>query len=244
MKEPDVTALIPPASTSGARRGWRCPDEERLAAYVEGTLEGTLREDLEGHLADCGFCCGQVGFSPGPRSSARRQPCPAISSRWRSRALVDDRAASPRDRRGGWRRACPVAPGDETWSARSRSPISRTRQSLMSPRLPDRTPIGLSVPDAVRQTLRGSSAHPRGERLAQVARARVGGGPRGPFLHRPARRSERRCRLGGARRGCAPRRPADAGLATGQPYFAWVIAHLRSGATVRSKAVGFRLDPG
>ncbi len=38
--------------------------------------------------------------------------------------------------------------------------------------------------------------------------------------------------------------PANAALAPGQPYFAWVLAHLRNGTTVRSPAVGFRLAPG
>lgn len=37
--------------------------------------------------------------------------------------------------------------------------------------------------------------------------------------------------------------PAGAPLVPGRPYFAWVLAHLRSGATVRSPAVGFRLAP-
>jgi hypothetical protein len=35
--------------------------------------------------------------------------------------------------------------------------------------------------------------------------------------------------------------PASAPLEPGRPYFAWVLAHLRSGATVRSPALGFRL---
>jgi methionine-rich copper-binding protein CopC len=35
--------------------------------------------------------------------------------------------------------------------------------------------------------------------------------------------------------------PAAAPLVPGQPYFAWVLAHLRSGATVSSPALGFRL---
>ena len=38
--------------------------------------------------------------------------------------------------------------------------------------------------------------------------------------------------------------PPAAALTPGQRYFAWVIAHLSSGATVRSPAVGFRLAPG
>jgi hypothetical protein len=41
-------------------RGWRCPDEIRLAAYADGNLPADDQEKLSKHLADCEYCLGQV----------------------------------------------------------------------------------------------------------------------------------------------------------------------------------------
>jgi hypothetical protein len=38
----------------------RCPDETRLAAFVDGGLEPSDRARLQRHLADCPYCLGQV----------------------------------------------------------------------------------------------------------------------------------------------------------------------------------------
>ena len=66
------------ASASGARKGWRCPDDETLAAWAEGRLPDALRERLEGHTADCDFCCGQLGFLA---RSGDLGPPPAVPAR-------------------------------------------------------------------------------------------------------------------------------------------------------------------
>jgi hypothetical protein len=42
-------------------RTWRCPDETRLAAFVEQRLAAPERARLEAHIADCDYCLGQVG---------------------------------------------------------------------------------------------------------------------------------------------------------------------------------------
>jgi len=246
MKEPDVTALIPPASTSGARRGWRCPDEERLAAYVEGTLEGTLREDLEGHLADCGFCCGQVGFLARAKELG---PPPAVPGHLLSMAL-----------------------GERSWMIGRLRPATVVAAGaglalLLLATRPWERPV--PVPDISNSTKPdvSTSAGPTADRLVRTGR----GSADTPWIVRPSEGesvSRKSLELEweeapgalfytvqlvdpkgdvvweGRAEGARLAVPADAGLATGQPYFAWVIAHLRSGATVRSKAVGFRLDPG
>ena len=41
-------------------RGWRCPDETRLAAYADGNLAADEREKLSKHLSGCEYCLGQV----------------------------------------------------------------------------------------------------------------------------------------------------------------------------------------
>jgi len=44
------------------RRGWRCADETRLAAYADGLLDPATRKALEEHLVDCHHCLDQVSF--------------------------------------------------------------------------------------------------------------------------------------------------------------------------------------
>src|ERR1041384_610308 len=43
-------------------RGWRCPDEARIAAYVDGRLEGSARNSLNAHFANCDYCLSQLSF--------------------------------------------------------------------------------------------------------------------------------------------------------------------------------------
>ena len=42
-------------------RTWRCPDEMRLAAFVEQRLTAPERSRVEAHVAGCDYCLGQVG---------------------------------------------------------------------------------------------------------------------------------------------------------------------------------------
>jgi hypothetical protein len=39
-----------------------CPDEHRIAGYVDGGLDDASRAQVERHLADCGHCLGLVGL--------------------------------------------------------------------------------------------------------------------------------------------------------------------------------------
>ena len=44
-----------------ARRTWRCPDETRLAAFVDQGLAPHERATVEAHAAGCDYCAGQIG---------------------------------------------------------------------------------------------------------------------------------------------------------------------------------------
>ena len=58
------------------KRGWRCPSEEKLAAYVDGSVSEAQRRTIEQHLADCDFCLKSVagdvweGGQAAPRTPA------------------------------------------------------------------------------------------------------------------------------------------------------------------------------
>jgi len=60
---PDELAsmLGTPAGRATARTA-ACPDEERIAAYVDGALEPATSKQLEFHLADCTPCLALVGL--------------------------------------------------------------------------------------------------------------------------------------------------------------------------------------
>jgi hypothetical protein len=62
MDEQDLKELLQSRGIKTARRGWRCPDETQLAAYVDLKLQGSTREFVEKHVADCDFCLQQISF--------------------------------------------------------------------------------------------------------------------------------------------------------------------------------------
>jgi Putative zinc-finger len=62
MDEEDLKQLFRDRKTRRSRRGWRCPDDWLLTAYVDGRVDSNARESLEAHLADCDDCLGQVSF--------------------------------------------------------------------------------------------------------------------------------------------------------------------------------------
>src|SRR6478672_8246697 len=62
MEDAEIRKLLQVQHGKAERRGWRCPDENRLAAYVAQRLSGSARKSVEAHVADCDFCLGQVAF--------------------------------------------------------------------------------------------------------------------------------------------------------------------------------------
>jgi len=62
MTEFDITRNIPLIAEPGDRGGRNCPDQSELVAYARAEIGAAERSRLEAHLADCSFCLGQVGF--------------------------------------------------------------------------------------------------------------------------------------------------------------------------------------
>jgi hypothetical protein len=62
MEDAEIGKLLQGQHGKASRRGWRCPDENKLAAYVGQSLSGSARNSVEAHLVDCDFCLGQVAF--------------------------------------------------------------------------------------------------------------------------------------------------------------------------------------
>src|SRR5262245_2754342 len=62
MQEQQLEHILRQVSGEPQERGWRCPDETKLAAYVDRRLDAQTRAGFESHLADCGYCLDQVAF--------------------------------------------------------------------------------------------------------------------------------------------------------------------------------------
>jgi hypothetical protein len=61
MNPDELAATGSPVGRADERTN-ACPDEEQLAAYVDGTLVSTESEQMESHLADCTPCLELVGL--------------------------------------------------------------------------------------------------------------------------------------------------------------------------------------
>jgi hypothetical protein len=245
MSEHDLTALIRLASCGGARRGRHCPDEERLAAFVDGTLAGGARKTVLDHLAGCGFCCGQVAFLA---RAAELGPPPAMPVALLALAQ-GDRGSAIRHLRPAAALAAAVTVvaalllvGD--WTRQEPLPI---------PGIGSKAPVATPAPQAPERTLRNGRGPEQAPLLvspsegASLPRSslvlRWQEAPGALFYTLQIVNAQGDVAWEGRSEGTSLAVPAAADLVTGDRYFAWVVAHLPSGSTVRSPAVGFRLAP-
>ena len=100
MDEKDLKKFLRGRRTQPVRRGWRCPDEIELAAYVDHRLEGPTREFVEAHIADCDSCFSQVSFLLQAADSTESVEMPTTVL-GRARNLVPGK--SQRTTSWGWR---------------------------------------------------------------------------------------------------------------------------------------------
>ncbi|HJX93768.1 MAG TPA: hypothetical protein VJ372_24945 [Pyrinomonadaceae bacterium] len=61
MSERELTTLLQSKKRGNPKRGWRCPDNNKLAAYVNGQLANE-RKSLETHFANCTACLETLSF--------------------------------------------------------------------------------------------------------------------------------------------------------------------------------------
>ena len=90
MNREQLMSLLRTAGSGRRDRSSTCPDEERIAAYVDGALEPDNCEQLELHLADCERCIALVGLLSRQRGSGATEPVPD-STLARARNLVTSR---------------------------------------------------------------------------------------------------------------------------------------------------------
>jgi hypothetical protein len=246
MSERDLTALISSASRPGGRRGRCCPDEERLAAFVEGTLAETARETVTDHLTECEFCCGQVAFLV---RAAELDPPPAVPAALLALAH-GERASLVRHLR-----PAAVLAAAFTVVASMLVLVQRERPGFL-PNLPDDagSRVATPAPPPAERTVRNGRVPAEAPAIVRPAEGEVVSraavelrwrdAPGALFYTVQLVDSRGDVAWEARSEGTSLAVPPAAALTPGQRYFAWVIAHLSSGATVRSPAVGFRLAPG
>lgn len=234
MSDDRFPATLPPAGAPGARKGWRCPGDETLAAWADGTLPGPLRAKLEGHVADCAFCRGQLGFLA---RAADLGPPPAVPAHL---------LAAARGERGPLllrlRPATLLAAGAGLLLALF---VASPFAGLSGGR-PDGPGAGREVrSDAPLDPSPRLLRPAEGESVAPAALAlRWTATPHALFYTVQVVDADGDVAWEGRAEATALSVPATAPLVSGRTYYAWVFAHLPSGATVPSPAVGFRLAPG
>lgn len=242
LDENEVARILRAAGTGEGRRTGRCPEESQIAAYVDANLHGTARQRLEGHVADCGFCLGQVGFLLRTREDEARLEVP-VELLVRARELGTSSGRTPVLSAWHWKAAAAVATGvvlvgalwvwqpellglrpgagdreavsgDDARTVRGR-PGTGIQPELLSPREG-------SLIDPTETEFRWREV--RGSLFYEIRVATAEGD-----LVWEGRVEATRANL-----------PGDVALSPASEYFVWVHAYLPEGKTVKSGVVGFR----
>jgi hypothetical protein len=242
------------ADAAGARRTWRCPDEDLLAAYIEQRLDELEKQRVESHLADCDFCLGQVTFLMGTQEAGEPAAVPPRLLRQASDLLTAQGSAAPR---AVWRWGAVAA---ATASLLVIVVISLHRPGtklvpLSPPPAEQPQAPALPIPETVSRPANASTIR-REQKKAQELKfvSPREGSVLTPgevlFRWKPVRDCEfYEVRLVSAEgdllweervTGTQTRLPANLELVSGQQYFVWVRAYLPEGKTLKSPAVGFK----
>ena len=56
MADDDLLIRYPQGDDRSSQRGWRCPGDGVIAAYLDGAVNAADRNWIESHLADCECC--------------------------------------------------------------------------------------------------------------------------------------------------------------------------------------------
>ena len=95
MADDDLLVRYPQGGKGPARRGWRCPGEGVIAAYLDRVVNDADRSRIESHLADCEYCRSLVADVV----TTQRSDPPAMPLGLTSRAIA---SIAPGARRGRW----------------------------------------------------------------------------------------------------------------------------------------------
>ena len=89
MEEKELTRLLR-SNIDATKRGWRCPDDNQLAAYVNRQVALPGRRKLEAHFANCKACLETLAFVAQAFDESPVESVPAHLLA-RARSLADDK---------------------------------------------------------------------------------------------------------------------------------------------------------
>jgi len=230
-------------------RTWRCPDETRLAAYVDRKLDPDSHHRLESHLAKCDYCLGQVGFLLRVEDLPAVEAPPALIARARDLARRPSRARQPIFQWGAAAAAfaCLVVAAN-LWVRQPQTalpPVVATTPKVATPEptpmpalvLPKRTVRGGPPPATPDQVFpRPDSAVARQDlefRWKEI--------PSALFYEVRVVTADGDVVWEGKSAGTTLRAPSSVALVAGQKYFVWIGAHLPEGKTIQSRASAFTI---
>jgi hypothetical protein len=245
------------------RRSWRCPDESRIAAYVDGRLPEAAGRRVVEHLAQCGFCRDQVVFLANPPvQEAPVNVPPAVLFQAKRLMLANVRPAPRMDWR--WAAAAPAAAClillyltqlQTPEIPRSYAPPAPEIEFSRRVAAPENMqPAATSQPTVRRDSLRAARVSPSAPSLLWPREGEsVPPGELHFRWHRfdgaltyelrlvtaegdlvwSARTSEEEIQS-----------PAELPLHPGEKYFVWVLARLPEGKSAKSPATSFRVRGG
>ena len=244
--ERDLQSQFSHLSEEAVRRTRSCPDAAQLAAYAEGRLTEPESERLESHLADCGFCLGQVRFLV---RIGELGPAPAVPTR------LIDAVTEPR----GQRRIGPRLPARALLAAAAGLALVVVGVRFDWIEIPSGTPPSTAATEsesiatgpadrAVRNHAAGQSVptivQPKpGQSVARETLTLIWEPVAGALDYSVQLMDGRGNPLWEDRtEALSTTVPSQVELTPGRQYFVWVGAHLRSGLRVKSPAVEFTIE--
>jgi hypothetical protein len=265
MEEKELTTLLSSHDLKQSRRTWRCPDENQLAAYVNGQLPD--RQKLEKHLADCKPCLQTTAFLLKEVDKSELVPAVFLA---RARSLAENARAVKWN--WGWSvaaaAACLLIVASiglwQRWSTKTARPSTELVAQVKEPPLP-----GKGTPANANSSVPVPSPHVEKPKVRETQTAVIRSAETGPKLTLvfPREGSTVRLPLQSLRWAPLPDAtfyevkivtedgasvltqstnitelplPADA-LKPGSKYFVTVVAHLSGNRTIRSDLVKFRV---
>ena len=263
MDEKELTTLLTVNDLKQSNRTWRCPDENQLAAYVNG--QSLERQKLERHLADCKPCLETIAFLLKQFDEVEAVPANVLA---RVRSLGENVRRSKWS--WGWTvsaaTACVLIVASivlwQLWSAKTEKPSTEFVAQVQEP------PVSKAVPANANSSAPVALPHVEKPKVRETQTSAVRGVesskltlifPRaGALVHLPLQAlrwlpvpdatfyevkivtEDGAAVATQSTNNTELHLPADA-LKGGSKYFVTVVAHLSGNRTVRSELVKFRV---
>jgi hypothetical protein len=234
MADEDLTSGYPHGSEGprSGSRGWKCPQDGVIAAYLDGVADGPVKTQIESHLVDCEHCRGLVADVV----RLRRFNAPALPLGLMQKAIA---LAAPKSKRTRWILLPAAAVAGTAFVVIAALMLRSSQQVIVpSPTLnrPDRDVVRKLAPSGVLPTL----IFPKRDNVVtrEQLEFKWKPVPRSRYYEIHMVTSEGDLVWHGQSDRAVLRFPDDLILKDG-PYFVWISAYLDDGRIQKSSPVRF-----